>query len=79
MIDRGYGGFHDYDKVGELIFPSETEKIIICEGITGIRNRSGASGENLVKGGTYENLKEIVLPNSLKELEVGCFANQIKL
>lgn len=79
MIDRGFGGFHDYEKVGELIFPPETEKIIICEGITGIRSKSGAAGEYLVKGGTYENLKEIVLPNTIDELGIGCFANQTNL
>lgn len=60
---------------GSLIFPLETEKIIINEGITGIRSKSRLCDE----GGVYENLKEIVLPESLKELELGCFSNQKNL
>jgi len=60
---------------GSLIFPLETEKIIINEGITGIRSKSALCDE----GGVYENLKEIVLPESLKELEMGCFSNQKNL
>lgn len=79
MIDRDYGGSGDYDKVGELLFPEETEKIIICEGITGIRNKCGEVGDSLKSGGTYEKLKEIQLPNSIKELGNGCFANQTSL
>jgi len=79
MIDRGFGGMHDYDKVGELLFPAETEKIIICEGVTGIRSKSGTVCTSIVKGGTYEKLKEIVLPNTINELDIGCFANQTNL
>lgn len=79
MTDRGFGGDRDYEMAGELIFPEETEKIVICEGITGIRNQSGEVGEYLVAGGTYEKLKEIQLPNSIKELHYACFSNQTNL
>ena len=82
MEDRGFS-FGDYESVGELLFPAETEKIIIKEGITGIRNKCGNKyGTNcryIVEGGTYENLKEIVLPNSITNLEEGCFSNQTHL
>ena len=77
-IDRGYSE-HDYDAVGELRFPDETEKIIICEGITGIKNSCGANCRDIKGGATYEHLKEIVLPNSLTDLGTGCFANQTSL
>ena len=77
IIDRGFSR-NDYDMEGELLFPSEVEKIIITEGITEIRNRSGESG-NLVIKPTYKNLKEIVLPNSLEKLGKGCFAYQTNL
>lgn len=79
MIDRGFGGSEDYNTIGELLFPEETEKIIITEGITEIRNKCGEEGPFLKSGGTYEKLKEIQLPNSITDLGDGCFANQTNL
>ena len=80
MIDRGSSLFgDDYESVGELLFPLETEKIVISNGITGIGNKCGPNCMHIVEGGTYLNLKEIILPDSLKELEVGAFSNQTNL
>ena len=79
IIDRGFGP-DDYDMVGELIFPSDIEKIIISEGITEIRNKCGSlKGGRLVSGVEYEKLKEVVLPNSIEKLGEGCFAYQTNL
>jgi hypothetical protein len=80
MIDRGSSiGGGDYQQVGKILFPAEVEKIIVSEGITSIKSKSGEVGTYLEEGGTYKNLKEIVLPNTIEELGIGCFANQTNL
>ena len=76
LIDRGHSvDGHDYDSVGELKFPKSTKRIVVCEGITKITNKCPVL--HMVEGGTYNNLKEVNLPNSLKELDSGCFASSL--